>query len=236
MSLPEPPRARRPFWVTVTLLALSGALVVGFVLLGNWQLRRLGWKLDLIEAVETRAFGDPVPLPEAFDPDTHEYLRVRVDATPLDAVIFVKAVTELGGGHWAMQAYDVAGEVLWVNRGFVLADERDPALWPEAPRQITGLLRATQPEGTALESNDPVGGRWVSRDTIAMSNALGLGETRPYFLDADDLGPAGQGPRGGMTIVAFRNSHLSYALTWYAMALLFAGAIAYLIWSRDASK
>lgn len=35
-----------------------------------------------------------------------------------------------------------------------------------------------------------------------------------------------------MTIVTFRNNHLSYALTWYAMALLLAGALFHVLRSR----
>ena len=31
---------------------------------------------------------------------------------------------------------------------------------------------------------------------------------------------------GGMTVVTFRNAHLSYALTWFALALLSLGGLA----------
>ena len=31
-------------------------------------------------------------------------------------------------------------------------------------------------------------------------------------------------PVGGLTVIAFANSHLVYALTWYALALMVAGA------------
>jgi surfeit locus 1 family protein len=31
-------------------------------------------------------------------------------------------------------------------------------------------------------------------------------------------------PVGGLTVVTFRNAHLSYAITWYGLALLVVGA------------
>ncbi len=218
---------RRPGWGTAVLLLISVVMVVTFVLLGNWQMRRLFWKLDLIETVEARAFGEEQPLPARFDASDHNYLRVGFDGTPLSQHILVKAVTELGPGFWVMQPYDTTNGLVWVNRGFVPGNKKTPAAWDPAPHQITGLIRASEQEGTLLESNDPAANRWVARDTYQMSAALGLEVARPFFVDADHLAPIGAAPRGGLTIVTFRNSHLSYALTWYAMAALFLGA---LIW------
>jgi surfeit locus 1 family protein len=31
-------------------------------------------------------------------------------------------------------------------------------------------------------------------------------------------------PVGGLTVITFHNSHLVYAITWYALALMVAGA------------
>ena len=53
-----------------------------------------------------------------------------------------------------------------------------------------------------------------------------------YFIDADHMEAEDAWPRGGLTQVKFRNSHLSYALTWYAMAALFLGAMIYVIRDR----
>lgn len=36
-------------------------------------------------------------------------------------------------------------------------------------------------------------------------------------------------PIGGLTVVTFRNSHLVYALTWYALAIMSAGAIYFVL-------
>ena len=96
------------------------------------------------------------------------------------------------------------------------ADRRDDRPLPQGPQGVTGLLRLSQPDGAFLRANDPQAGRWYSRDTQAIAASLGLSDVAPYFIDADRAGDAQ--PIGGLTVIAFRNPHLTYALTWFAMA------------------
>jgi len=227
----------RPRWVTALLLALSAVLIAVFVLLGNWQMRRLAWKQDLIAAVDARAFAEPVDLPQQFDPDQHTYMRVAVDGAFLESpAVLVKAVTEIGPGFWVMSPMQTGRGILWVNRGLVPSSAKNSNDWVSPATPVTGLLRPSVVGGTMLERNDPAIDRWVSRDTQAMSDARGLDQTLPYFLDADRQGAPGDWPRGGLTVIRFNNSHLSYALTWYAMALLFAGAIGYVVYSDRSAR
>ncbi|MEM6303896.1 MAG: SURF1 family protein [Pseudomonadota bacterium] len=223
-----------PLWRRVFALALCGLAFATFIALGTWQLQRLEWKQDLIAAVDARAFGPPQALPRDFRAEDHAYLRARVEGTPMDAELRVKALTELGPGDWVMSPLETRYGILWVNRGFVPSLE--PSTLTPLPTQITGLLRPSEPEGTLLESNDPEAGRWVSRDTLAMSEAVGLGETLDYFIDADHTDAEDDWPRGGMTIITFRNTHLTYALTWYAMAALLLGAVVAVSWPRNRSN
>ncbi len=61
----------------------------------------------------------------------------------------------------------------------------------------------------------------------AIAAARGLSDVAPYFVDADAAPGAAAptaGPVGGLTVIAFPNNHLVYALTWYGLALMVAGA------------
>ncbi len=51
-----------------------------------------------------------------------------------------------------------------------------------------------------------------------------LGDTAPYFIDADGTLNPGGWPVGGLTVISFPNSHLIYAITWYALAVTVLGA------------
>jgi surfeit locus 1 family protein len=232
------PAAPRPRSTTVLLaLAICAGLVfAGFAALGTWQLKRLQWKLALIERVEQRVHAPAVaaPGPERWpqvNADADEYRRVRLSGTFLYALTArVQASTELGGGFWLLTPLRSAdGSVVLVNRGFVPAKAGAELDGPDVgPAEVSGLLRMSEPGGGFLRHNDPAGDRWFSRDVQAIAAARNLSPAAPYFIDADaatagrDTG--GNRPVGGLTVIAFHNNHLVYALTWYALALMVAGA------------
>ena len=89
---------------------------------------------------------------------------------------------------------------------------------------------ASSEQGRAVQrANKPPENRWYSRDVAAIAAARGLPATltAPFFVDAAaGQNPAGSPdqPQGGLTVVGFHNNHLVYALTWYALALMVAGA------------
>ena len=217
----------------LALVALAG--VAGLIALGVWQIERRAWKLALIDRVEQRIHAVPEPLPApaswpAIDAAHDEYRRITVTGQFLhDRETLVQAVTEEGPGFWVLTPLQTAdGTVVLINRGFVPPARRDPASRlggnPTTPVAITGLLRLTEPKGGFLRSNDPAGDRWYSRDVEAIAAAQGLPRTAPFFIDADATPNPGGYPRGGLTVVTFHNNHLIYALTWFGLAIMLAGA------------
>jgi len=231
-SAQSPTFSARPFWVDCVLLVQSAVIIVTLVALGNWQMRRLTWKLDLIEAVETRAFAPPVAAPNTGA--VLEYQRVYLEGTYLhDDSLRIKAVTDLGPGYWLLTPLDGSEHITWVNRGFLPTGlDGGRITQPAGPQRVEGLLRLPKSKGTWLEKNDPGAGRWFSADLHAMNHTLGLPARTSYFVDADHTDVSHTWPRGGLTQVSFRNNHLSYALTWYAMALLLAAMISFVIYQR----
>jgi surfeit locus 1 family protein len=217
---------------TLILLCLCAASgIIGLTSLGVWQLERRTWKLDLIQKAESRVHAAPVsaPLPAAWpaiNAADDEYKRVTVSGQFLnDRETLVQAVTEHGSGSWVLTPLRTdAGFIVLINRGFVPAGRRDPAsragTQESGQTPVTGLLRMSEPGGGFLRSNDPGADRWYSRDVAAISAARRLTDTAPYFIDADATPNPGGLPVGGLTIIAFRNTHLVYALTWFALALM----------------
>jgi surfeit locus 1 family protein len=227
-------------------LALCGlVLFVAFIGLGVWQLERRDWKLALIARVDERVHAAPVPAPgpqawpgvtAARDEYRHVWLRGRLLN---DRETAVYTATDLGPGYWILTPLERDdGTVVLVDRGFVPTGKRDPATRPQGQVAgevtITGLLRISEPKGTFLRSNDPAQDRWYSRDVAAIAKARNLSDVAPYFVDADRTPNPGGLPVGGLTRVRFRNAHLQYALTWFAMALLVV--IAALVVIREERK
>lgn len=213
------------------------AAFAGFVALGTWQIERRAWKRDLMARIDARVHAAPTT---TFAPDD-EYRRVRVTGTFLhDRETLVQAVTVLGSGFWVLTPLQQAdGRIVLVNRGFVPPEARERAARAagevQSETSVTGLLRLTEPGGGFLRHNDPAGERWYSRDVRAIAVARGLAQVAPFFVDADG-GAAAPGaqqhswPAGGLTVIAFRDNHLAYALTWYVLALMVAAAGGWLLY------
>ena len=214
---------------------------LGFLALGTWQVKRLFWKLDLIERVDRRVHAAPIAAPgpaawPAIAADSHEYLHVRVTGSYLYAqTARVQAATIYGGGYWLLTPLRSAdGTITLINRGYIATGAHDVKEGAEdGPADVTGLLRISEPGGGFLRRNDPAADRWFSRDVQAIAHVRKLDDVAPYFVDAD-AGSAGSAqqdgraaagqPIGGLTVIAFPNNHLVYALTWYGLALMTAGA------------
>lgn len=237
-------------------------LFSGFFALGTWQVKRLSWKLDLIQRVTERVNASAVDAPGPsrwpnISVTADEYRHVRVHGTFLHSQsAYVQATTEYGIGFWLLTPLRLEdGSVVLINRGFVSeraapnlndhssndglinnSDSNPPDSNP--PITVTGLLRISEPDGGFLRYNDPATDRWHSRDVQAIAAARGLIKVAPYFIDADATIPrpavtavpiASDQPVAGLTVIAFHNSHLVYALTWYALALMVAGAFFWLV-------
>jgi surfeit locus 1 family protein len=229
--------ARRP--AARILLGLPGALFFAvFLALGTWQVKRLSWKLDLIERVDRRVHAAPIAAPGVaqwpqVNAANDEYRHVRVTGVFMnDHETLVQAATALGSGFWVLTPLRRSddGSTVLVNRGFVTPEQRERSTRstgePKGPTSVAGLLRLTEPGGGFLRKNDPAAGHWYSRDVQAIAKAQGLAEAAPYFIDAEASAPA---PVGGLTVVAFPNNHLVYAITWYTLALMVAGAAVFVV-------
>jgi surfeit locus 1 family protein len=231
------------------LAAAALLLIVLFAGLGTWQVFRLQWKLDLIARVNARVHAAPAPAPTrdrwaGITSASDEYRRVKLHGTYLyDLTTPVQALTEQGSGYWLLTPMCTTdGTILLVNRGFIPSELDAPTRYtpraaqgdpcanaPGPAADVTGLLRTSEHDGAFTRTNDPAASRWYTRDVAAIAKARGLAHApvAPFFVDAAaQQNPPGSPdqPAGGLTVVNFPNSHLVYAITWYALALMVAGA------------
>ncbi len=223
---------------------LAGVLLViaGLIGLGVWQLERRVWKLGLIARVDARVHAAPVAPPGPIDwpkvsVERDEYLRVSTVGHFLNGhETDVQALTALGPGFWVLTPFKTdQGFIILANRGFVPPERRSPAAHSAVNGEttVTGLLRMTEPKGRFLRTNDPAQDRWYSRDVAAIGSARGLTGVAPYFIDVEAGADPEAWPRGGLTVLDFPNNHLLYALTWFSLALMLAGATLYNVRQRN---
>lgn len=208
----------------------AGALFVVLVGLGLWQMK--GWLTvtEIRTLHAARLALPPVGLPA--DPGrpalwmfrhvqvegrfAHEH-EITVPSGPLDG---------RAGHHVLTPLLLPKGGVLFVDRGWVPPERKEPAARPEAapPSALTGILRL--PQSRALFTPDNQGAAWHRIDPLAMAAAKGLAGALPYYLELDEGQGGPTGPQGGHLLPAAPGRALLFAGAWFALA---AGVLAIIV-------
>jgi len=119
-----------------------------------------------------------------------------------------------------------------VNRGWVEPARRAPDTRARPPAALEGVVRFPSEPGRFAVDNNPARGMWFHIDPKAATAHLGR-PLLPFYIQAAPAA-APDWPRARPPEPRFRNDHLQYALTWFALAG--AVAILYLVWRRRAGK
>ncbi len=234
-------KPRRRWVVSVLALAVFAALIA----LGTWQMQRLAWKEALIETIWQRLASPPrlVSEIEALAAQTGdvEYWPVEASGTfRHEAESHFFATWQGQSGFFVYTPFELADrKFVFVNRGFVPFDRKDPATRSEGqisgPTSIEGLARNTlsQKPSAIVPDNDPGKNIFYWKDIAAMTARAGFApETQvlPFFIDLGETQVPGGLPVGGVTIVELPNNHLGYAITWYGLATALLSVFVMLIW------
>jgi surfeit locus 1 family protein len=222
--------------IAPALLVLCALAVL--VSLGNWQVRRLAWKEDLIARVAERP-NEPVQLlPTAsewasLDVGAGEYRPFRLTGHFLhdkEALVFTSLPDpkgQFGGpGFWVVTPFALSnGGTVLVNRGFApqgrhLPADRGETLSGETT-SVVGLMRPDEKRGVFTPADRPEENVFYARSVADIAAAKGLSPpVAPFTIDlvAAETPPGGL-PQAGETRMIFANNHLQYAVTWYGLAL-----------------
>ncbi|MDP3316867.1 MAG: SURF1 family cytochrome oxidase biogenesis protein [Devosia sp.] len=223
------------FW---GFLAFMLALMALFLMLGTWQLERLGEKERLIANVVARS-GEPSKLfPEVgewkvFDAGGYDFRAVSLTGTyrPEDTVLVFTSLVDQKGqfsgpGYWVMTPLVLAtGGTVFINRGFV--PQASGAAFAQGGTVETGLVtiagiaRNAEQIGSFTPAPDQTRRvEWVRHPPRLAAMAGDLPEpVAPVYIDLP-AGPPGTLPQGGETVIEFPNNHVGYAITWYGFALI----------------
>ena len=233
-----------PLWQILKALILLFVLVL-LVGLGTWQVQRLHWKEGLLADIAARKDAPAVPLSAieamAASGGDIEYRVVTATGHYLNNKErdFLATYGEEPGFHIYTPLQLDDGRYVFVNRGFVPSDAKEPEKRKQGQltgeQTVTGLARAKlaeQPSG--MPDNDLAKNIFFWRDLDAMASSVGLPKDKvlPFFIDADKT-PNHEGlPVGGVTIIDLPNSHLQYAVTWYGLAAALVAIVAISWWRK----
>jgi len=233
------PEGRSALFLIITL-AVAGLAFVTLLALGTWQVQRLHWKEALLATIAERIAAEPVDVATverrlAYTGDV-EYLPMRAAGRFLhEGERHFFATWQGQSGFYVYTPLQlVDGRILFVNRGFVPYDLKDPATRPQSQPAgkvtVQGLARnrLDGKPSVIVPDNDISKNVFYWKDIAAMAESADLpagAEVLPFFLDAGDTPNEGGLPVGGVTIIDLPNSHLQYAVTWYGLAAALAGVV-----------
>ncbi|KMW59544.1 Cytochrome oxidase biogenesis protein Surf1 [Candidatus Rhodobacter oscarellae] len=207
------------------IIGLGGVAIL--VSLGVWQVQRLAWKEGVLADISARIAAQPVALPAQPNPQQHAYLPVRAEGTVTDGLRVLASAKRRGAGYRMISVFETDGRKVLLDRGFLSVDAQADA---GAPQEITvtgNLHWPDEVDGFTPEPDTEMN-LWFARDVPAMAAALG---TEPVLIIARRIEPAGYAaepmPVGATGIP---NDHLEYAITWFSLAIVWAGMTAFLLW------
>jgi surfeit locus 1 family protein len=231
-------------WLALFLGAILFLVLIG---LGTWQVQRLYWKEALLSTISERTRAEPLSLK---DVELKFGETGDIDYTPVVATgefqhgaerhFFATWRGESGYYVYTPLRLDT-GRVVFVNRGFVPFDKKNPETRKQGQvtgvQTVRGLARNPLPgqPSIMLPDNDPDKNIFYWKDLRAMAILSGLDVERgvlPFFIDADARPNPGGLPRGGVTMIDLPNNHLQYAITWYGLAAALVGVLGTMLYRR----
>lgn len=206
------------------LLGVAGIAVL--CSLGLWQVQRMEWKRGYLAEIENRIAAVPVALPVVADAEADRYRPVFVEGAFTGEGLEVLSSTKMGGvGVRVIGVFEAEGRRVLVDRGYLPEAQRRAARSVTVAR-IEGNLQWPQDSDQFTPPPDTKTGLWYARDVAAMAQAL---RTEPLLIVA--RAPTGDGIQPmPVDTSGIPNDHWGYAITWFLLALVWAGMTAGLLW------
>lgn len=232
-------KRRRLGWVIVVLLAAV------FVRLGFWQIDRLHQRQAGNQEIETNLASPAAPLTdilsEGGDPE-YRHATVTGQYDPEHEVLLRNRSYEGQPGFHVLTPLRTSPETtVLIDRGWVPLSVGGPPVEPPPPDgtvEVTGVIRpgATQPSG--IGPKDPPSGVLTAvfwPDPTRLASQM-PGRLEPVYLELRSQVPAGtEGqPLPSSDPVLTNGPHLSYAVQWFAFALI--ALIGYWILMRRSAR
>ena len=214
---------RPTLWPTLCSLPLL-LILLG---LGSWQVHRLQWKEGLIAAREARIQTPLIELSGVMgDPDSLEFRRARVSGRFLHEheMYLASRVRNGNAGYHVVTPLALEGNrFLLVDRGWVPLERKAPISRPQGQVEgevtVIGLIRKGGRQGFFTPDNAPEGNFWFYIEVPEMAAFAGLNEVYPFYIEAGPAPNPGGLPIGEAAEPELHNPHLSYAITWYMLAV-----------------
>ena len=197
---------------------------------GTWQVKRLFWKEALIQDYLTQSKSNPITIANELDKSSiNEFKSIVILGRFIhDNEIYITGKTYEGnaGFHVVTPFKMENNKLVLINRGWVSESYKNPDKrkfsLTKGLVKLTGIIRHPQQKGYFVPENDGKNGFWFTIIPEQIFDHINI-TSNPiidnYYIDALRIGKKLTLPIGVDGEPKFRNQHLSYAITWYGLAL-----------------
>ena len=206
---------------------LTFAILISF---GTWQVKRLFWKEALIQNYLTQSQSNPITDPAELEKSSiNEFKSIGILGRFIHSnEIYITGKTYEGnaGFHVITPFIMENNKIVLINRGWVSESYKNPDKrkfsLTKGLVKLKGIIRYPQKKGYFVPENDGENGFWftiVPNQIFDFINIVSNKTINDYYIDALRVGEKLTLPIGVDGKPKFRNQHLSYAITWYGLAL-----------------
>ncbi len=206
-------------------------VAVVFVRLGFWQISRLHEREASNRQLASNLADPVVSLEEILSQSGDvEYRHVTVtgEYVPRFEVLLRNRSYEGQPGYHVLTPLKLtSGMTVLVDRGWVPIGIEGPPVTPPPPEgfvEVTGVIRTSKTAGSGLGPKDPATGTltavfWPDLERLAGQMP---GSLEPVYVELRSQVPAGGGdqPIPATDPILTNGPHLSYAVQWFAFALI----------------
>lgn len=205
---------------TIFILIIGLAGIAVLLSLGVWQVQRLTWKQGILAEIDAKISGAPIALPAAPNVTTHKYQPVEISGRFVENRIRVLVSQKLiGAGYRIIQPFQTKDRVILIDRGFVKIDQIEDLRNDQA--SVLGNLHWPDEVDDYTPEPDMKRDIWFARDVTALADTL---NTDPILVIAREITPDSEKVSPiPISSSGIPNDHLQYAITWFALAAVWAG-------------
>ncbi len=211
-----------------TLIFLSGFLTL--IYLGSWQLNRLGEKTELIAKMQSKLTQDPSPFEDLLLAHLQNDQDIEFVKTTLVGKLHPKHHFKLmsqthdgkmGYHYISILSLETGGAVL-VDLGWVPMEQNSQEIsLPTETVKLQGVVRYGTETNAFTPDNQYESLELYAIDPLEVQDKAELKDLYPVYVSNILQGPTAEGQ---ITKVPFqlsiRNQHLTYAMTWFSLAIV----------------
>ena len=224
---------------------MTAVMLVILIGLGVWQVQRLAWKEGILNQIDHAEASPAIPLPTvplnaaegegsaAAVPTPYSKVsatgRFREDLSALygDQVRQTPDGVRMGA-QLIVPLIRKDAPPLLVDRGWVPLSRPKPIGMPTGEVTVDGYVQPPDRPGPFSANDDVATRRFFTLNPAAIGAAIGL-KVAPFTLVALGPQPPDLFPDPARHLPRPPNNHLSYAITWFGLAI--ALAVIFVAWS-----